>query len=207
MRQQDHVLVVDDDEGIRGVLCELLSAAGYVPEAVASGEEALLSARRARPALALLDVRLPGISGYEVCRALRELYGDDLPIIFLSGARAEAFDRAGGLLLGADDYVVKPFDHEELLARVRRFLARARREEGIGADLTTRERDVLGLLASGLSQADIAARLVISPHTVATHIERILSKLGAHSRAQAVAIAYRKRLIDVSEPGDAEARA
>src|SRR5947199_241905 len=80
------------------------------------------AARTARPAVVLLDISLPDVSGFEVCRELRDEFGDDLPIIFVSGERVEAVDRAVGLLLGADDYVVKPFDLDELLARVRRSI-------------------------------------------------------------------------------------
>src|SRR5439155_10679295 len=143
-----------------------------------SGGEALAAARTARPALVLLDISLPDVSGFEVCRELRDEFGDDLPIIFVSGERVEAVDRAVGLLLGADDYVVKPFDPDELLARVRRSIDRVelgnrRNGERLRSafDLTDRERDVVMRLADGLGQNAIAAELVISPKTVATHIQ------------------------------------
>ena len=164
--------------------------------------QALAEVERQEPALVLLDVQLPELNGYEVCRELRERYGRRLPIIFLSGSRTEPLDRAGGLLIGADDYIVKPFDPDELLARVRRFLpAEGRvRDNGDAVDgwtrLTPREREVLCHLANGLSQDEIAATLVISPKTVATHIQRILGKLGVRSRAQAVALAHRERLTE-----------
>ena len=112
--------------------------------------------------------------------------------------------RTAGLLLGADDYVAKPFDDGELLARMRRSLGRAERgapnckgrktPEG-GTPLSPREFEILGLLSEGLRQADIAERLVLSPKTVGTHIQHILFKLGVHSRAQAVAEAYRQGLV------------
>ena len=122
-----------------------------------------------------------------------------MPIIFLSGERTEWYDRVGGLLLGADDYIVKPFAPDELVARVRTLLRRAERpvrEGPVRSNLTAREFEVLRLLADGLSQADIAARLFISSKTVATHIEHILDKLEVRSRAQAVAFAYREGLLE-----------
>ena len=142
----------------------------------------------------MLDVNLPGVSGYEVCRSLREQYGPELPIIFLSGDRIESYDRVAGLLIGGDDYIVKPFAPDELLARVRGLIGR-RRSIRLRSDLTEREREVLQLLAEGLAQTDIADRLVISKKTVGTHIERILAKLGVHSRAEAVAFAYREEFV------------
>jgi DNA-binding NarL/FixJ family response regulator len=145
----------------------------------------------------ILDVRLPGISGYEVCGWLRSRFHDSLPIMFLSGERIEAFDRAAGLMLGADDYLLKPFSTEELLARVRGLLRRTvPSPRSLEAKLTIRELEVLRLLAGGLGQKEISGRLTISTKTVGTHIEHILMKLGVQSRTQAVALAYRERLIE-----------
>ena len=186
-----HVLIVDDDAALAQLVGQLLARIGLPVQYARTGEAALASAYEELPDLVLLDVSLGRMSGYEVCRELRENFGDDLPIVFLSGERTEPYDRAGGLLLGADDYIVKPFDPDELLARVRALLRRSGRSRTNGAAdrfavLTEREREVLTLLASGLNQDAIADRLVISPKTVATHIQRVLSKLGVHSRAQAV---------------------
>ena len=113
--------------------------------------------------------------------------------MFISGDRVEPFDRAAGLLLGADDYVVKPFAPDELVARVRRLVTRFTPPAGRAErpKLTRRESEVLHLLADGLAQPEIAAELVISSKTVSSHIQHILSKLGVHSRAQAVAAVHR----------------
>jgi len=153
------------------------------------------------PSLVLLEVELPGITGYEVCSELRDSLGDGVPLIFLSGTRVEPLDRLAGLLIGADDYIVRPFEPGELLARVRSLLRRAAtgndgQQRGSRPDLdslTAREREVLDLLARGRTQAEIAHELFITPKTVATHIQRVLAKLDVHSRAQAVAVALRHK--------------
>ena len=178
----------------------LLERAGFGVRVASSGEEALAAVDEATPALIVLDVVLPGMSGYEVCRQLRDRFGDEFPIMFVSGERSESFDRVSGLLVGADDYLTKPFDSDELLARIRSLLRRAaaRRAQGPtppngGAlgELTARELQILWLLGDGSTQDEIAARLVISPRTVGTHIHHILQKLDVHNRTQAVAVAHR----------------
>ena len=195
------ILIVDDDANYRAFVASMLGRVGYGTREASTGEEALSSVRSERPSCVLLDVLLPGVTGYAVCRELRDEYGDVLPIIFVTGERTEAGDRVAGLLLGADDYVVKPFDSDELLARVRRSIVRSqldgrRRVDHVRAvfGLTDRERDIVMRLADGMGQKAIAAELVISPKTVATHIQRILAKLGVHSRAEAVAVAHREGL-------------
>jgi len=180
----------------------VLQRAGYASH-VGTGEDAVALARERRPAAVILDVILPGTTGYEICRELREEHGNDLPIVFVSGTRTEPADRVVGLLIGADDYLVKPIDPDELTARLRRLITRsaaARAQAGrsaeIFSDLTRRESEVLRLLARGLNQEDIARELEISHATVGTHIQRILTKLDVHSRTQAVALAYRERLVE-----------
>jgi DNA-binding NarL/FixJ family response regulator len=190
------VLVAEDDAVFAALVGEVLSTAGLEAVVASDGAQALGLARAQRPLAAILDVNLPKLSGYEVCRGLRELYGNSLPILFLSGERMEAFDRVAGLMIGADDYLVKPFAADELLGRLRVLLRQSESEEPARPhDLTKRELEVLSLLAAGLEQVEIAKRLVISPKTVSTHIERILAKLGVRSRAQAVALAFREDLV------------
>jgi DNA-binding NarL/FixJ family response regulator len=197
------VIVADGDGRLRSLVSTLFQRTGYRTTEARSGHEVLAAVRRRRPALVLLEVQLAGVSGYEVCHELRERYGDDFPIVFMSGTRTEASDRVAGLLLGADDYIVKPFDPDELLARARRLISSGNGEAPLSSEdrsaphagLTRREREVLELLSAGLQQRDIAKRLFISPKTVATHIQRILSKLDVHSRAEAVARAHRDGLV------------
>jgi DNA-binding NarL/FixJ family response regulator len=201
------VLVVDDDAGFRAFLSALLAHVGFAVVEAADGCAALAAAREGRPDAVILDVCLPSLNGYEVCRELRGLYGEELPILFVSGERIEPLDRAAGMLVGGDDYLVKPVDPDELLARFRRLLERggaSRVGEGVKLDLTDREIDVLQFVAEGLPPAQIAKRLVISPKTVSSHVQRILAKLGVHTRAQAVAVAYEAGLIRASgDPRDA----
>jgi DNA-binding NarL/FixJ family response regulator len=192
------IFVVDDDDGFRACVAEILETAGYRTEQLADGSGGLAAASDEHPAAVVLDVQLPGLNGYEICRELRDRYGGDIAIIFVSGERMDPLDRAAGLLLGADDYMIKPVDPGELLARMRRLVDRPRPVEAIPANgklasLTKREHEVLDLLTQGHQQDEIARELVISPKTVATHIQRILGKLEVRSRAQAVAVALRRR--------------
>jgi len=200
------ILIVDDDPDFRELVSVLCGRSGYSCVEAESRADALAAASLKRPDVVLLDVMLAGTSGYQICRELREEFGERLPIIFLSGARTTASDRVAGLLLGADDYVTKPIEPEELLARVQRAIVRSslddRQPDGAAARLTPRERDVLRLLADGLDTEPISKRLYISPKTVGTHVQRILIKLDVHSRAAAVAFAYREGLVeDVSAHG------
>jgi DNA-binding NarL/FixJ family response regulator len=192
------ILVVDDDPVIRSAIRTILTDAGYATREAESGAEALRAARSEAPALVLLDVNLPGICGYEVCRLLRDDFGDQFPIVFVSGARTESFDRVAGLLLGANDYISKPFREDELLARVQSLLGRQHKvlARALASRLTARELQVLRLLSTGLAPNDIARLMVISPKTVGAHVEHIYMKLGVQTRAQAVAVAYRDELLD-----------
>jgi DNA-binding NarL/FixJ family response regulator len=112
-----------------------------------------------------------------VCRLLKDEVHPEPAVLFISGARIEPFDRAGGLLVGADDYVVKPFAADELLARIRALLRRPAQHPAAD-DLTNRERDVARLLKEGLNERQIAQRLKISPVTARGHIQHIFEKLG-----------------------------
>jgi DNA-binding NarL/FixJ family response regulator len=172
----------------------VLERLGVPVVAASTGEEALELAERERPTAVITEVLLPTISGYEVCRVLKDRYGASLPVIFVSRLRTHPADRVAGLLLGADDYLVQPVQPDELLVRVRRCLQAPAQGTSTLSQLTYREEEVLQLLTDGLHQAEIAERLVITQRTVAKHVEHILHKLGVHTRAQAVAVALRRRL-------------
>src|SRR3989442_1538326 len=146
------VLIVDDDPVIRAAISTILSDAGYLAREADSGAQALRSARLEPPALVLLDVNLPGICGYEVCRLMRDEFGDQFPIVFVSGARTESFDRVAGLLLGANDYISKPFREDELLARVQSLLLHrhAVAARALPSRLPVRELQVLTPISTSL---------------------------------------------------------
>ena len=116
-----NILVVDDEPQIRRVLRSTLSTQGYVIMEAKTGEEALEWMRKERPDLVLLDINMPGMGGIEACREIRR--ASDMPIIMLTVRNAER-DKVAALDAGADDYVVKPFGIEELLARIRAALRR-----------------------------------------------------------------------------------
>ncbi len=126
------VLVVDDEENITYLLGTALRHFGFDVETAASGREALAKGADLRPELILLDVMLPDLDGFEVCRRLRDA-GLQMPVLFLT-ARDATEDKVRGLTLGGDDYVTKPFSLEEVVARVRAILRRAGRA---GADEPT----------------------------------------------------------------------
>jgi DNA-binding NarL/FixJ family response regulator len=176
-------------------MASVLGNAGYSTREASAGDEGLQAARRERPSMVVLEVCLEGLSGYEVCRQLRDEFGDALPVVFVSADRAESYDRVAGFLVGGDDFLVKPFALDEFVARVRRLLERAEGRPELESALTGREIQILTLVAEGLGRDEIARRLFISPKTVGTHVERIFKKLGVHTRAQAVSFAYQHGLL------------
>lgn len=121
MAEKQKVLIVDDDENIAELISLYLIKECYETRIVNDGEEALQVFSEFRPNIILLDLMLPGIDGYQVCREIRT--NSQVPIIMLS-AKGEIFDKVLGLELGADDYIIKPFDSKELVARVKAVLRR-----------------------------------------------------------------------------------
>ena len=128
----DTILLVDDDAGVRDVVAFTLRREGFEVDEERDGPAALESGRSGRYSLVVLDVMLPGLSGVDVCRALRA--ESDVPILMLTARDAEA-DRVLGLELGADDYVTKPFSSAELLSRVRAILRRRALDRAGGTTL------------------------------------------------------------------------
>jgi two-component system, OmpR family, response regulator MprA len=199
------VLVVDDDPKIRGVLGRGLQFEGYTVQLAADGAEALTIARAQPPDVIVLDVMLPDMDGMEVCRRLRR--GLTSPILMLT-ARDALPDRIAGLDSGADDYLVKPFQFDELVARLRALLRRAQPQvaetlhfadlrldtgtreafrEGRRIDLTTREYELLLLFMRHprqvLTREQILDRVWdeadIDSNVLEVHVARLRGKLEA----------------------------
>jgi two-component system OmpR family response regulator len=133
------LLVVDDEDTIRELLCGSLRFAGYEVTSAASGAEALRASMSARPDLVLLDVMMPDGDGFEVARRMRLVGGPEVPVIFLT-ALDEVDDRLTGFEIGADDYVTKPFSLDEVLARIKAVLKRTR--PAVGSRLQVADLEV-----------------------------------------------------------------
>jgi len=128
MADKQKVLIVDDDENIAELISLYLLKECYDTKMVHDGESAVREFHTYEPDIVLLDLMLPGKDGYQVCREIRQT--SDCPIIMLS-AKGEVFDKVLGLELGADDYMIKPFDSKELVARVKAILRRAERKSAV----------------------------------------------------------------------------
>src|SRR6476659_6377837 len=175
------ILVVDDDAPIRRMLDRTLSAEGYDVETAADGGEALAAVERSMPDLVVLDVGLPGVDGLAVSRRLRAK-GLAVPVLMLT-ARDSVPDRVAGLDAGGDDYLVKPFATEELLARVRALLRRGKSPEEVLAfadvtlDVGTRVAQRGGdTLALSEREADLLALLLRNARRVVTR-ERAIAEI------------------------------
>ncbi|MBD1851090.1 response regulator transcription factor [Leptolyngbya sp. FACHB-711] len=208
------ILIVDDDITLRTALIRYLRNRGYAVEDAGSGAEALLRFEKAPPDLVVSDVVMPEMDGLEFCRRLRASQSGQLvPFIFLS-SRKEVNDRIQGHQMGADDYVVKPFDPKELIAKIEAQLERSRRihseilrltqqsqqaaSEATPAanpnplPLTPAEAKVFWEVIQGYTNKQIGDRLFVSPRTVQTHLSNILSKLQLESRSQLIRYAFER---------------
>ncbi len=184
MTSRRKIMVVDDEKKIVQLVKAYLERDGYRVLAAYDGQEALNLAQREKPDLVVLDLMLPGLSGLDVCRSLRQ--ESDVPIIMLT-ARAEETDKLVGLDLGADDYVTKPFSPRELVARVRAVLRRTeptpmveRVARGdITVDLVRHEAWVRGnLIPLTPTEFELLATLIQSPGRVFTRLQLLDKVLG-----------------------------
>ncbi len=204
------VLVVDDDPGLRKVLRRALVVFGYEVVVVASGVDALTEISRRIPDAMLLDVGLPDIDGLEVCRLLRR-EGNRVPILMLTAREAVA-DRIAGLDAGADDYLVKPFDIDELRARLRALLRRTADVRDVEAALPfdelklddLRHGVVVGTTFVELTRTEysLLELLMLNPRQVLPHTviyDRVWGyDLGPTSNALRVHIGYLRRKLEAA---------
>lgn len=208
------VLIVDDDITLKTALIRYLQNRGYLVQEASSGVEALaLFEQSPPPDIVVSDIMMPGMDGLEFCRRLRATrFGQLVPFIFLS-SRKDVDDRIQGHQIGADDYLVKPFEPRELVAKIEAQLERSRRinseivrlmqqaNPGTAAEsvsepelkplpLTPAEEKVFREVIQGYTNKQIGDRLYISPRTVQTHLSNILSKLQLESRSQLIRFAF-----------------
>lgn len=210
---QGTVLVVDDAPDTLRMLCDALADEGYTVLVARDGQQALARLDVVTPDAILMDGVMPGLSGFETCQRIKNHAAwSAIPVIFMTGL-SETADVVAGFEAGGVDYVVKPVRIEEVLARLATHVrnARAAREairvmqhgkamntaSTSGPDrlseaaLTPRETEVLGWLAKGKTNRDIADILGMSHRTVNKHLEHIFEKLGVETRAAAAALATR----------------
>jgi two-component system OmpR family response regulator len=126
MKENHVILVIDDDKNICELIRLYLEREGFIVSLAYRGDEGVKQFRKSPPHLVILDIMLPGMDGWQVCREIRKI--SNIPIIMLT-AKGETFDKVLGLELGADDYVVKPFDPKELVARVKAVIRRMEKRE------------------------------------------------------------------------------
>jgi DNA-binding NarL/FixJ family response regulator len=197
-------VIADDHPPVLAALGRLLAASGLdVVGAAADGEEALSLVRDHQPDIALLDIRLPGLDGVQALRRIG-LLSPRTRVVLYTGYSDPRLLRQG-LAAGAQGIVLKESPVQEVVRALRAVAAGARYVDAtatrlLGAgdppcSLSRREQQVLELLAAGLDTEAIARRLALSPHTLRTHIRNLLRKLGARTRAQAVAEALRRGLL------------
>ncbi|HEV3403470.1 MAG TPA: response regulator transcription factor [Gaiellaceae bacterium] len=200
-------LIVDDHEVVREGLRLSLSRAPnirVVGEA-ADGESAIALAERRRPDVVIMDVRMPGMDGLQATKVISDRLPDVAVLIFTAYSERSLLSR--GLESGAKGYILKEAPHATLLRAIEKVAAGDGYVDPAlmpafltGKDqnemLTGREREILQLLADGMSNADVATKLFISQETVKSHVRHILAKLEADTRTHAVAIALRESIID-----------
>lgn len=203
------ILVVDDDTTLRTALTRYLEKRRYLVQDAGSGVEALKIFEKDPADLIVSDVLMPEMDGHEFCQRLRATRSGQLvPFIFLS-SKSDVEDRVQGHSIGADDYLIKPFEPRELLAKIEAQLERSRRMNSeivrlmqqsksspaqVSAPaplpLTPAEEKVFWEVIQGYTNKQVGDHLFVSPRTVQTHLSNILSKLQLENRSQLVRFAF-----------------
>ncbi len=210
------ILIVDDDMTLRTALTRYLQTRGYMVCEARSGVEGLRQFEQTSPDLVVSDVMMPEMDGLEFCRRLRATRAGQLvPFIFLS-SRKDVDDRIQGHQIGADDYLAKPFELKELIAKIEAQLERSRRLNSeiirlmqqqqstlqpiepapvdptplVPLPLTPAEERVFWEVIQGYTNKQIGDRLFVSPRTVQTHLSNILGKLELENRSQLIRYAF-----------------
>lgn len=202
MSDLTNVLLVDDNPKY---LRDALPFYGYGVETAANGKEALKVLEKKEFDIVLLDVMMPEMDGWETLKAVRaNNRTKNLPVIMVTAVNEEQ-KMVKGLKIGADDYIVKPFILPNLLARMEAVLRRSKRYEApvLNFDmqkplrpLTLREREILGLVAKGDSNKDIAEKLFLREVTVKSHLNNVFKKLKVSSRTQAILLGQQMDIIE-----------
>lgn len=212
IENKKQILIVDDEDSLRMLLKRHLELQGYEVKDANSASDALSMLEQLNPDLIVSDIMMPQMDGLEFCQCLRSSnLGQLVPFIFLS-SKGELDDRILGLSMGADDYINKPFEMRELVAKIEAQLERSRRvhleikkitekhltqttksqsqEPTEPLPLTPAEERVFWEVAQGLTNKQISERLFISPRTVQTHLSKIMRKLSLENRSQLVRYAF-----------------
>ncbi|GAA0965848.1 response regulator transcription factor [Acrocarpospora macrocephala] len=223
MTERLRAVIADDQALVRTGFRMILAADGIdVAAEVADGDEAVAAVRRTRPDVVLMDIRMPRMDGLEATRRILAGGAEDTRVLILTTYDLDHYVYAA-LAAGASGFLLKDVTPEHLVAAVRlvrsgdallaptitrRLVERFARRDNVKpalhrdlSPLTPRELDVLRLLATGLSNAELADQLTLSVTTVKTHVARILSKLGLRDRVQAVVVAYETGLISPGGTG------
>jgi DNA-binding NarL/FixJ family response regulator len=210
--ENDTLLLIDDDPNLVLLVKDYLELRGYLVITAKNGRDALKVLEKELPRLIICDVMMPEMDGYTFVKKVRDNPQTSwLPILFLS-AKGQIQDRVAGLSNGADVYMVKPFEPDELVAQIDASLkqaARMRQMQGASTDLgttvsvnvpfdvelTPTEQRVIQLVAKGMANKEIADGLSVSQRTIESHVSNMLGKTGLHNRTELARWAIEQRMI------------
>ncbi len=188
------VLIIDDDKDMQSLLLKIISSEGYETIVADDGKKALKEIRAHSPDLILLDIKLPGMNGIKVLEEIKKI-DRSLIVIMLTGY-GDIKDAVHSMKLGAFNYITKPFENKEIVANIKNALRTRHLIRKKHVTLSPREKEVFKWLRKGKTSWDISVILNITERTVNFHINNVIQKLNAVSRAQALAITIEAELIN-----------